>query len=220
MPLTPESDLYQRIAKSRVIAVLVVDSATDAVQTARALIAGGIDAMELTLRTPAALEALRAVRSEVPEMLAGVGTILSCQQADESMAAGAAFGVSPGINTQVVRHATDIGLPFAPGVMTPTDIDQSIALGCRLLKFFPATSSGGLQHLKNIAAPYAHLGLGFVPLGGVSATNLADWLAEPLVTAVGGSWLAPRDVIAAGDWSEIEGRAAEARRIAAGKSVL
>lgn len=214
MSIATDSPLFDRIAKSRVIAVLVVDSAEDAVSAARALLAGGIDAMELTLRTPAALDALRAVRAEVPEMLAGVGTILTRDQADEALAAGAAFGVSPGINPDVVRHCIDIGLPFGPGVMTPTDIDQSVALGCRLLKFFPATSSGGRAHLKNIAAPYAHLGLGFVPLGGVSADNLGDWLADPLVTAVGGSWLAPRDLIASGDWPEIERRARNAREIA------
>jgi 2-dehydro-3-deoxyphosphogluconate aldolase/(4S)-4-hydroxy-2-oxoglutarate aldolase len=147
-------------------------------------------------------------------MLAGVGTILTTDQADDALAAGAAFGVSPGINPDVVRHCIDIGLPFGPGVMTPTDIDQSVALGCRLLKFFPATSSGGQAHLKNIAAPYAHLGLGFVPLGGVSAENLGEWLANPLVAAVGGSWLAPRDLIAAGNWTEIERRARKAKQIA------
>lgn len=214
MCIATDSPLFDRIEKSRVIAVLVVDRAEDAVSAARALIAGGIDAMELTLRTPAALDALRAVRAEVPEMLAGVGTILTTDQADDALAAGAAFGVSPGINPDVVRHCIDIGLPFGPGVMTPTDIDQSVALGCRLLKFFPATSSGGQAHLKNIAAPYAHLGLGFVPLGGVSAENLGEWLANPLVAAVGGSWLAPRDLIAAGNWTEIERRARKAKQIA------
>lgn len=215
MSINTDSPLFDRIKKSRVIAVLVVDQASDAVQAAKALLSGGIDAMELTLRTPAALDALRAVRAEVPEMLAGVGTILTTDQADDALAAGAEFGVSPGINPDVVRHCIDIGLPFGPGVMTPTDIDQSVALGCRLLKFFPATSSGGQAHLKNIAAPYAHLGLGFVPLGGVSADNLGDWLANPLVTAVGGSWLAPRDLIAAGNWAEIEQRARTANQIAA-----
>lgn len=214
MAIAPDSPLYQRIAAARVIAVLVVDHPASAVSAARALLAGGIDAMELTLRTPAAFDALRAVRAEVPDMLAGVGTLLTCEQADETLACDAAFGVSPGINPEVVRHAAKIGLPFAPGVMTPTDVDQAVALGCRLLKFFPAASSGGMAHMKSIAAPFAHLGVRFVPLGGVSEANLASWLDSPLVAAVGGSWLAPKELIDNADWSEIERRARAARKIA------
>ena len=214
MGISTDSPLFERISASRIIAVLVVDSADDAVATAKALLDGGVDAMELTLRTPAALDALRAVREQVPDMLAGVGTILTNQQADQALEAGAAFGVSPGINVEVVRHAADIGLSFAPGVMTPTDVDFGIANGCQLLKFFPATSAGGLSHLKNIAAPYAHLGVQFIPLGGVTEENLPEWLASPLIPAVGGSWLAPRDLIAAKDWKEITRRAEVARAIA------
>jgi len=214
MGITTDSPLFERIAASRIIAVLVVDSADDAVATAKALLDGGVNAMELTLRTPAALGALRAVREQVPEMLAGVGTILIREQAVQALEAGAAFGVSPGINVEVLEHSAKIGLPFAPGVMTPTDIDQGVARGCQLLKFFPATSAGGLAHLKNIAAPYAHLGVQFIPLGGVTEGNLSDWLASPLVPAVGGSWLAPRDLIATKNWQEITRRAQTARQIA------
>ncbi len=214
MGICTDSPLFQRIAAARVIAVLVVDSADDAVATAKALLAGGVDAMELTLRTPAALDALRAVREQVPDMLAGVGTIVTTEQADQALEAGAAFGVSPGINVEVVNHAAQISLPFAPGVMTPTDVDTGVAKGCQLLKFFPATSAGGLVHLKNIAAPYAHLGVQFIPLGGVTQENLPEWLASPLIPAVGGSWLAPRELIAAKDWQEITRRATAARRVA------
>ncbi|MFT5465870.1 MAG: 2-dehydro-3-deoxyphosphogluconate aldolase/(4S)-4-hydroxy-2-oxoglutarate aldolase [Verrucomicrobiales bacterium] len=212
--MTLETEIGQRIAKTKIIAVLVIDRAEDAVPLAKALLDGGVEAMELTLRTPAALDALREVRENVPEMLAGIGTVLTIGQVDEVVDAGAHFGVSPGVNQDVIRHAQNQQLPFGPGVMTPTDIDQSVALGCRLLKFFPASSSGGLKHLKNIAAPFAHLGLGFIPLGGISAENMREYLDSPLITAIGGSWLAPRDLISAGNWAEITRRSAEAREIA------
>jgi len=214
MGISIDSSLFERISASRIIAVLVVDSADAAVGTAKALLDGGVDAIELTLRTPAALGALRAVREQVPDILAGVGTILSAEQADQALDAGAAFGVSPGINAEVVSHASQIGLPFAPGIMTPTDVDLAVANGCQVQKFFPATSAGGLSHLKNIAAPYAHLGVQFIPLGGVTRENLSEWLASPLVPAVGGSWLAPRELIANEDWHEIARRAKDARAVA------
>jgi 2-dehydro-3-deoxyphosphogluconate aldolase/(4S)-4-hydroxy-2-oxoglutarate aldolase len=204
----------QRIAEAGVVAVLVIDREEDAVPLARALLEGGVDVMELTLRTPAALGALRAIRAEVPEMLAGIGTVLTTEQIGQVAGAGGAFAVSPGLNPEVVRAAADAGLPFAPGIMTPTDIDGAIGLGCEVLKFFPAGSSGGLPHLKNIAAPYAHLGLKYVPLGGVNAGNMGEYLGSDLIAAVGGSWLAPRDLINAGDWDEITRRAGEAMEIA------
>lgn len=210
-----DSPLGQRISEARLIAVLVIDDAQDAVPLARALLAGGVRAMELTLRTPAALDALRAVRAEVPDMLAGIGTILTTGQVDEVAAAGADFGVAPAVNPEVIQHAERRGLPFGPGVMTPGDVDQSLRLGCHLLKFFPAETSGGLPHLHNIAAPYQHLGIRFIPLGGIHPGNLATYLASPLVAAVGGSWLAPRPLIQSGDWSAIERNAREASAIVA-----
>ena len=213
---TLESDLGQHLQRSQLIAVLVIDRAEDAVPLANALLAGGVDMMELTLRTEAALPALREIREHVPEMLAGIGTILTRDQVDEVVDAGASFGVAPAVNPDLIAYATERGLPFGPGIMTPTDIDQSVALGCRLLKFFPAGSSGGLAHLKNIAAPYAHLGLKFVPLGGINPGNMNDYLDSDLIAAIGGSWLAPRDVIAAQDWAQIEANAREARQLADG----
>ncbi|MCL4109443.1 UNVERIFIED_CONTAM: hypothetical protein GTU68_043671 [Idotea baltica] len=168
--------------------------------------------MELTLRTPAALGALRAIRESVPEMTAGIGTILTKPQVDEVIDADAAFGVSPAVNPVILDYAKERGLPFGPGVMTPTDIDQSVVNhDCHFLKFFPAESSGGLAHLKNITAPYAHLRLKFIPLGGINLDNMNDYLGSDLIGAVGGSWLAPRDVIANGDWKKIEANAREAR---------
>jgi 2-dehydro-3-deoxyphosphogluconate aldolase/(4S)-4-hydroxy-2-oxoglutarate aldolase len=202
------------LAQSKVLAVLVIDDLDSAVPVAEALQAGGVDAMELTLRTPVALEAAKAICESCPEMTVGVGTILTAEQVDQTSQTGAHFGVSPGVNPEVMRRASEVGLPFGPGVMTPTDIDIAIREGTRLLKFFPAGSSGGLAHLKNIAAPFAHLGLGFVPLGGVNVKNLATYLESELITAVGGSWLAPRDVIQNQEWKQIEANAREAREIA------
>jgi 2-dehydro-3-deoxyphosphogluconate aldolase/(4S)-4-hydroxy-2-oxoglutarate aldolase len=205
------SETLHHIESSGVIAVLVIDDADHAVPVAKALLAGGVTAMELTLRTPAAIDALRAVRRAVPEMLAGIGTILTIDQVDEVVGAGAAFGVSPGLNPRVVEHAKAKGLPFAPGVVTPSDIEGAVELGCRELKFFPAEASGGLPYLKNIAAPFTHLGVRFIPLGGINADNMLTYLNEEAVPAIGGSWLAPRDLIQARDWPTITARAAEAR---------
>ncbi len=207
-------DILHRIQTSGVIAVLVLDNADDAVPLAEALLAGGVDAMELTLRTDAAIDGLKNIRRAVPGMLAGIGTVLTCQQVDDVVAAGAHFAVSPGLNRRVVERAGQQNLPFAPGIMTPSDIEAALELGCRELKFFPAEPAGGLKTLDSIRAPYAHLGIRFVPLGGINAANMATWLRNPGVFAVGGSWLAPRDLIKARDWSEITRRAAEARRIA------
>jgi 2-dehydro-3-deoxyphosphogluconate aldolase/(4S)-4-hydroxy-2-oxoglutarate aldolase len=188
----------------------MIDRVEDAVPVARALLDGGVDVMELTLRTPAAIDALRAVKSEVPEMLAGVGTILAPSQTEEVVQAGADFGVAPGVNPRVMQAAQQLGLPFAPGIMTPTDIEAAVEAGCEVLKFFPASTSGGLKHLKNIAAPYQHLGLRYIPLGGINQDNMGDYLSSELIAAIGGSWLASKDLIAAKDWGGITRNAAAA----------
>lgn len=209
----PQSMLTQLHATA-VIAVLVVEQPQQAVHLARALLAGGVSAMELTLRTPAALQCLRAVRSEVPEMIAGAGTIIQPAQVEAVVEAGAAFGVAPGTNPEVIREAIGAGLPFAPGIVTPTDIDTALRAGCHDLKFFPAEPSGGLPMLASIKAPYAHLGVRYIPLGGITTANLKAWLSDPDVLAVGGSWLARRDLIEAGAWDQITALAAEATAIA------
>ena len=170
--------------------------------------------MELTLRTDAALPALNAIKAEVPDMLAGIGTILTTDQVDQVVEAGAAFGVAPGMNAKVVKHAQERGLPFGPGIMTPSDIEAAIELGCRTIKYFPAESSGGLKHLQNMVAPYQHLGLDFIPLGGLNAGNMQDYLRSPLISAIGGSWIAKKDLINTEDWDQIETNAREARELA------
>ena len=205
-------ETLERIQSCGVIAVLVIDEADHAVSLAKALLDGGVSAMELTLRTDAALDALKSVRDRVPEMLAGVGTILTTDQVQCAFDAGAAFGVAPGLNANVVRSAQKIGLPFAPGIVTPSDIESAVELGCRELKFFPAEPSGGMKYLSSISAPYQHLGLQYVPLGGINATNMTEYLAKQNVPAVGGSWIASRELIAARDWTAITANATHARK--------
>ena len=196
------------------VAVLVIDHAEHAVPLARALLRGGIGVMELTLRTEAALPALRAITAEVPQMLAGIGTVLTPGQVDQVIEASAAFAVAPGLNPMVLERARSKNLPFAPGIMTPTDIERAVELGCRTLKFFPAESSGGLKHLASMAAPYLHLGLDFIPLGGLNPQNMGQYLSSPLISAIGGSWIAKRHLINNQDWPAIEANARQARQIA------
>lgn len=199
----PSAELHARLHRTGVIAVLILDDANDAVPVANALMAGGVDCIELTLRTDAAMESLKRIRAEVPEMVVGVGTILTPKQANDVKAGGAAFGVAPGMNPRVVSEAARIGLPFSPGVCTPTDFELAIEQGCRVLKFFPSEPCGGLAYLRTVAAPFAHLGVKYIPLGGVGAGNAEAYLREPSVLALGGSWLGPRDLIQRKDWHAI-----------------
>ena len=146
-------------------------------------------------------------------MIAGAGTILTSAQVHAAKEAGAAFGVAPGTNGNVLAAARAAGLPFAPGIATPSDIESALEHECRLLKFFPCEPSGGLSYLKNIAAPYAHLGLKYIPLGGVNEKNMSAYLGEPFIGALGGSWLAPRDLINSANWSAITTKCAAAVEI-------
>lgn len=206
--------LDEIIKEIDIFAVLEIDDAGDAVKLAETLLEGGISAMELTLRTPAALDALQAILENVPEMAAGVGTVLTPQQVREVKAKGARFGVSPGLNRSVIKEAIKEDLPFAPGVAVPSDIEAALELGCRIMKFFPAEPQGGLTYLNSMAAPYKFLGLQFIPLGGVNENNLRTYLENPLVCAVGGSWIAKRDLIQGRKWDEIRERALAASAIA------
>ena len=208
-----DSALVDKIAGVGIVAVLVIDEAADAVPLARALLEGGVDVMELTLRTPAALDSLRNVRREVPAMVAGIGTILNVEQLHVAREAGAAFGVSPGCNPRLLTAAREAGFAFGPGVATPTDIEIAVEHGCRLLKFFPAEQLGGLPYLRAMAAPYAHLGLRYIPLGGLTAANAGSYLNDPLIAAIGGSWIAPREAIKARDWHAIKSNARAARQL-------
>ncbi|MBC2605107.1 bifunctional 4-hydroxy-2-oxoglutarate aldolase/2-dehydro-3-deoxy-phosphogluconate aldolase [Pelagicoccus albus] len=207
-------EIEDQIRASGIIAVIAIEDAADAVPMAKALQKGGITAIELTLRTPAALDSIRAISKEVPEILLGAGTILTTEQVDAAKEAGASFGVAPGLNSRIIEYADKVGLPFAPGVMTPSDIERALELGCKTMKFFPSESVGGMKTLSTMAAPYKHLGISFIPLGGLNEGNMASYLTSPLVSAIGGSWLAKTDKIAAKDWDGIEAAAAKAVAIA------
>lgn len=198
-----EATLFETLRETSLIAVLMIEEVRDAIPVAEALLSGGVKAMELTLRTEAAWGALREIKRGVPEMIAGLGTILQPEQVDMAMAAEAAFGVAPGMNRRVVEAAIAAGLPFAPGVCTPSDIETALEYDRTFLKFFPCEPCGGLKYLDAIAAPYAHLGLKYLPLGGVTEQNCTDYFKHPHVGAIGGSWLAPKNLIAAKNWSAI-----------------
>lgn len=197
-----------------VIAVLVIDDAASAAPLAGALFEAGVRAIELTLRTDAAYDAIREVRASWPELAVGVGTVLTEAQVERIVDLGVAFGVAPGLCPGVVEAAQRLGLPFAPGIATPSDIEAALRLGLRVLKYFPAESLGGLRHLQAMVGPYAHRDLQFIPLGGVGPKNAAEYLGSPLIAAIGGSWIAPRDDIRGKRWDVIQRRAVDAIEIA------
>lgn len=191
-----------------------VDSSDQALRLAEALLAGGLNVVEITFRTCAAEEAIARVRERFPEMLVGAGTVLTIDQVRAAFDAGAHFAVSPGLNDAVVQFAHHLNLPFMPGVMTPTEVERALTLECTLLKFFPAENAGGPKMLKALAGPYAHTGVKFIPLGGVNASNAAEYLKLPIVAAVGGTWLADKQLMAEGNWAKITELTKEALQIA------
>lgn len=195
--------MLERIARKHIVPIVVLDDAEAAAPVAEALLAGGLDVMEIPLRTAAAETAIRRIAAGYPEILLGAGTLLDPGQVLRARDAGAVFGLAPALNPQVVAAAANCGLLFAPGVMTPSEVEQAWALGCKLLKFFPAEPAGGIAMLKALAGPYAHLGLRFLPTGGISSRNLGEYLKLPMVAAIGGSWMVDRALVAAGRWDEI-----------------
>ncbi len=202
-------EMIKKVDEAGVVAVLVIDELENAVPLAKALIAGGVTAIELTLRTPIAFEAAKLIKAEVPEMTLGFGTVLTVAQVDACVAAGADFAVAPGCNPKVVKAAIDKGLNFAPGITTPSEIEIAVELGCRVLKLFPAETSGGMKNLENMVAPYKYLGLTFIPLGGLNINNAATYLESPLITAIGGSWIAKQNLIQDKNWEQITKNAQE-----------
>jgi len=206
-------ELMNKIDDAGIIAVLVVDELKHAVPVARALLQGGVNAIELTLRTPVAIDAARVIKMEVPEIILGIGTVLTTGQVKTIADLGADFAVAPGCNPKVIEEAHKQALSFAPGVMTPTDIEMALEQGCRVLKYFPAESSGGMKHLANIATPYLYLEPRFIPLGGLSIENARTYLESPLITAIGGSWVARRPLILAENWDVITENAREIRKL-------
>jgi len=200
----------------RIVSVITIDRAEDAEPLAQALLDGGLDAMEVTFRTEAAPEAIRRIKAAFPKVHLGAGTLLTGEQVVKALGAGATFGLAPGLNPEIVRFAHERGMGFIPGVMTPTDVEIALSLGCMVQKFFPADVAGGVKMLKTLSGPYGHTGVKFIPLGGVSASTMRDYLDAPGVAAVGGSWIADRNLIKAGDWSGITALAKKAVVIAMG----
>ncbi|MFT6863558.1 MAG: 2-dehydro-3-deoxyphosphogluconate aldolase/(4S)-4-hydroxy-2-oxoglutarate aldolase [Akkermansiaceae bacterium] len=195
--------LEEITAENPIIAVVIIDDPLCAVPLAKTLWEAGIRAIELTLRTPTAFDSLAAIRRECPEMCVGLGTVLTPAQVDRAVEGHADFAVAPGLNSRVVEAARESDLPFAPGIATPSEIEAALELGCRTLKFFPAEPSGGVRYLTSMAAPYAHLGVSYLPLGGLNAENFTRYLSLEIVSAVGGSWIAPRLLIQGQDWKAI-----------------
>lgn len=200
------ADLVATLGRTRLLPAAVIDDPSLAVPLARALLAGGLDVMEITFRNRHAAECIRRIRAEVPAMVVGAGTLLTPTQIDEARTAGAVFGVTPGFNPTVVRHAVASGFTLAPGVLTPGEMEQSLELGCPVVKFFPADAAGGPEFIKAVAAPYAHTPLRLIPFGGIGEQSLARYLELPLVVAVGGSWLCERALTTAEAWDEITAR--------------
>ncbi len=204
-------EIDEILERSPLIALVQADEVETAVQTSRALIAGGISIIEVLFRTDAALDCLRAVAQEVPEAVAGAGTVLSAGQADEALDAGARFIVSPGLDEGVVGVARSAGAPVFPGICTATELQCAYNLGLETVKFFPASIAGGVPALKALASVFRTMR--FIPTGGVSPDNLADFLAIPAVVACGGSWLTPGDLIAKGNFGGITALARDALSI-------
>ena len=206
-------DVMKRVEKSGVVPVVVLEQAEQAVPTARALAAGGIDVMEITLRTAAGLKSIELVAKECPEVLVGAGTVITLDQCKACVEAGAKFIVSPGFSPSIVKWCVENNIPVLPGCVTPTEIMAGLELGIRTFKFFPADVYGGLKAMKALSAPFG--GISFVPTGGVSGQNLAEYAAAPYIKAVGGSWLCTKADIAAGSYDKITALAKEASEIIA-----
>ena len=204
-----------RIKVQRILAAATIPSADLAVPVARALYEGGLHVMEVVFRNRDAAESIRKIRTDIPDMQVGAGTLLTSAQIEEALAAGAQFGVSPGFNPTVVKAAHNINFPFIPGVATPGEMERALELGCETVKFFPAEAAGGVKFLRAVAGPYAHTALRVIPFGGIGPHNLTDYLSSPLVVAVGGSWIVAHEMVLARNWKGITKLAHDAVGLAA-----
>jgi 2-dehydro-3-deoxyphosphogluconate aldolase/(4S)-4-hydroxy-2-oxoglutarate aldolase len=198
---TKQKNLATLLRSGCVIPVLTIERLEDAVPLARALVAGGVRVLEVTLRTPVAIPAAKAIMADVPEAVVGIGTILNAADLARAEDIGASFGISPGATPELLRAAAASALPFAPGIATASELMQALAHGFGLVKFFPAEQSGGIKALRALAGPFPDMR--FCPTGGIGEANAAAWLAEPNVVAVGGSWLCPAADIRSGNWGGI-----------------
>ena len=193
-----------------VVPVIAVDTPDDGLRLCETLLKGGLPVAEITFRTNAAAETIKAASARFPELILGAGTVLTTDQVHKAVDAGAKFAVAPGCNPHIIQAAKDANLPFAPGICTPSDIERALEFGCKILKFFPAEASGGVKMLKALLGPYGHTGIQFCPTGGITPQNLADYLAIPQVAFAGGTWLAPKELVKAGHWAAIEEKVRDA----------
>ena len=202
-------DMQEQIRKIGIVPVVVLDDAKDAVPLAQALVEGGLPCAEVTFRTAAAEESIRKITEAFPDMLVGAGTVLTTEQVDRAVGAGAKFIVAPGLNPVTVKYCQEKGIPVFPGILTPSEIEQALSLGLKVVKFFPAEPSGGLKMIQAMAAAY--VGLKFMPTGGINAKNVGEYLAdEKHILACGGSWMVKKDLIAAGEFEKIKEMTKEA----------
>lgn len=195
------SDVMAALKAAKIVPVVVVDGADEGLQLADALIAGGLPVAEVTLRLPGAMDAIRAISEQRPEIILGAGTVVTAEQAEEAVKAGAKYLVSPGTFEPVIRKAQELGVPILPGVATPSDVMRAVDLGLDTVKLFPAGVVGGPAAIKAFSGPFPNLS--FMPTGGVSTGNIAEYFAIPAVIAVGGSWMVERGLVTGGKWEEI-----------------
>ena len=196
--------VLEELKKTGIIPVIKIDDAAKSVPLAKALISGGIPCAEITFRTAQGEEAMRRINQEVPDILLGAGTVLTTEQVDKAIAAGAKFIVSPGFNPKVVSYCIEKGIPIIPGCSCPTDIEQALKFGLEAVKFFPAEQAGGLDYIKAISAPYSSMY--FIPTGGINAQNIAKYIKFEKILACGGSWMVNADLINAGEFDKITDR--------------
>ncbi len=196
------NEVLQKLNNIGIVPVVVINKVEDAVPLAKALCAGGLPCAEVTFRTAAAKDAIKAMTEACPEMVVGAGTVLNAEQVDAAVEAGATFIVSPGLNPKTVKYCQEKDVPITPGTSSPSDIEQAIELGLDVVKFFPAEQSGGLAKIKAMAAPYVNMK--FMPTGGINAKNLNDYLSFPKIIACGGSWMVPAKLVDEGKFDEIE----------------
>ena len=205
------NDTLKKIGEIGIVPVVVLNKVSDSVPLAKSLVAGGLACAEVTFRTDATEESIRAISKEFPDMLVGAGTVLSIEQVDRAVGAGAKFIVSPGFNPKVVEYCLKKNYPVCPGIMTPTELEVALGFGLDVVKFFPAENAGGLKMIKAMSAPYTMMK--FMPTGGINATNVRDYLACDKILACGGSWMVKGDLVAAGDFAQIEKLTREAADI-------
>ena len=193
--------IFEQFSKIGIIPVVVLDDAKDAAPLAKVLCENGLPCAEVTFRTAAAEESIKIMSHEFPDMLVGAGTVLTIEQADKAINAGAKFIVAPGLNPKIVQYCLDKSIPVTPGTQTPSEMEKALELGLKVVKFFPAEPAGGLNMIKAVAAAYVDLK--FMPTGGINAKNVRDYLGYNKIIACGGSWMVKKDLIAAGEWDKI-----------------